>query len=436
MHRFLLCLALLAAGCDSAQREPLDPADPLSDSADRPYFPGNLEMASSSGSSIDLKWEDRSAFETGYAVQRLAWNPSRLAVTPPPEEGFETVAQLPADTEAFVDSDVAGAETWVYRVVPLGGESLPSNALVVTATSEATLAGPGNRPSVAITGDGTHVAVIADEQLRVFSSPEGAPLATSTASAYAPLVAGQSCFAARIGTESTVFQSDLSPFWTGFAGGDELGITGDCSRVASLRQFSTISIAEASGEFFGPYVENAYILALSDDGEMTFSVGDSGETIKARRVSDGGVAWEQAPEAGYTVESLAVGGEVLVAHLFEIASGTSVIASFRGSDGMRLASFSGRASRLAAHETVAAGTDGVNVLVWSLPDLTLLRTIRPRSGDRLIGRRVTSLSISDAPGGPLLAMGLRLDAIQPDASGLIYRANRAWQAVPLLPDVN
>ncbi|MFZ4763796.1 MAG: LamG-like jellyroll fold domain-containing protein [Roseimicrobium sp.] len=71
---------------------------------------------------VNLTWADTSLTETGFRVERSAT----------PGTGFTTIANLAANTTAYLDGALA-AGNWYYRVVATNaiGESLPSAELVV-----------------------------------------------------------------------------------------------------------------------------------------------------------------------------------------------------------------------------------------------------------------------------------------------------------------
>ena len=71
--------------------------------------PVNLEAASPNGGKVTLTWEDEANNETGYVVERSWLNPWW------PQQ-YYAVAELPADTEEYIDTKVIPGLTYSYRV--------------------------------------------------------------------------------------------------------------------------------------------------------------------------------------------------------------------------------------------------------------------------------------------------------------------------------
>ena len=94
--------------------------------------PTNLNAMPSSFSSIDLVWEDASSGENGYYIWRA----------PSLEGEYVLIADLPADATSYVDSELLGASTYVYRVEAYSafGTASASGQQVTTPGEPAVLA--------------------------------------------------------------------------------------------------------------------------------------------------------------------------------------------------------------------------------------------------------------------------------------------------------
>ena len=99
--------------------------------------PTDLEATAIDQQTIDLKWTDNAAFETGYVVLRTTY------------DVFETVATLSANATTYHDTGLAsGQEYWylVYATYPDGSWGDPSNyAAATTPVAGAALKASGTR---------------------------------------------------------------------------------------------------------------------------------------------------------------------------------------------------------------------------------------------------------------------------------------------------
>ncbi len=88
-----------------------------------PGQPRSLQATPLSPSEVQLTWVDRSTIETGYQLQRSAANPI----------AWETIAELPNDTNTYNDTGLTSETTYRYRVVALRAEgNLASDSVMVT----------------------------------------------------------------------------------------------------------------------------------------------------------------------------------------------------------------------------------------------------------------------------------------------------------------
>lgn len=78
----------------------IDPADLP------PRTPSNLVATRDSDTQITITWQDNSDFELGFKIER---GPSAIF--------FTEIADVGADTELYVDTDVIVTDTWFYRVL-------------------------------------------------------------------------------------------------------------------------------------------------------------------------------------------------------------------------------------------------------------------------------------------------------------------------------
>ncbi|MDA0346490.1 MAG: fibronectin type III domain-containing protein [Verrucomicrobia bacterium] len=85
--------------------------------------PNNLLALAISSSQINLSWNDNSAVETGYEIERKAG-----------DGNFELLIQLNADVTAFSDTTVTPLSTYTYRIIGVSGinRSNPSNEFSTT----------------------------------------------------------------------------------------------------------------------------------------------------------------------------------------------------------------------------------------------------------------------------------------------------------------
>ncbi|MCB1122029.1 MAG: fibronectin type III domain-containing protein, partial [Verrucomicrobiae bacterium] len=87
-----------------------------------PNGPTNLQNASPDFSKISLSWTDNANDESGYRIQRKVGS-----------NNFEQIAQLPAGTTSFEDTEITDYQTYVYYVYAYNdiGSSAFSNLLAV-----------------------------------------------------------------------------------------------------------------------------------------------------------------------------------------------------------------------------------------------------------------------------------------------------------------
>ncbi len=99
-------------------------ATPLASLVASPLNPSDLEATPSSAgaTSVDLVWSDNSTAETGYRIERCE----------PPSTTFTVIADLPADSTSFTDTDAPYHDgIYIYRVIATGDtDSAPSNEAI------------------------------------------------------------------------------------------------------------------------------------------------------------------------------------------------------------------------------------------------------------------------------------------------------------------
>ncbi len=88
----------------------------------RPASPAGPEVEALSGHAARIRWEDRSADETGFAVDRMG-----------DYYGFDRVAVIPEGSTEFDDTDLLPARTYTYSVQSFNedGGSLPTDLVSV-----------------------------------------------------------------------------------------------------------------------------------------------------------------------------------------------------------------------------------------------------------------------------------------------------------------
>lgn len=89
--------------------------------------PADLKVSMVRSSYISLEWKDRSQNESGFVVERKG----------PEDESFVKIADLPADSTFFTDSNLTPATVYVYRVAAKVGSALTqySNTVSVSTVS-------------------------------------------------------------------------------------------------------------------------------------------------------------------------------------------------------------------------------------------------------------------------------------------------------------
>ncbi|GAB4238719.1 MAG: hypothetical protein OHK0028_16420 [Deltaproteobacteria bacterium] len=109
--------------------------------------PVDLSAVATSSTSVDLSWTDRSAFETGYRVERKTGTAGVYGV----------IATLGANAQNHTDNAVSAGGTFFYRVQAFdnasSAQSAYSNETSVIITGAATGGGGGGGGCLAITGD-------------------------------------------------------------------------------------------------------------------------------------------------------------------------------------------------------------------------------------------------------------------------------------------
>ena len=105
-----------------------------------PKPPSELVATALSPTSIELRWKDDSDNEEGFKVERRIQGGD-----------FIQIAQVPADTTSFIDSNLTPTTTYCYRVMAFNaaGDSPPSNEACVT-TLAALPAAPSELTATAV----------------------------------------------------------------------------------------------------------------------------------------------------------------------------------------------------------------------------------------------------------------------------------------------
>ena len=69
--------------------------------------PSNLSLTTADNKSVDISWQDNSAIETGYRIERAVGTTSQ----------FSNIGEVVSDTTSFIDSTVLGGIKYFYRVI-------------------------------------------------------------------------------------------------------------------------------------------------------------------------------------------------------------------------------------------------------------------------------------------------------------------------------
>lgn len=90
---------------------------------DAPEIPGNLTALAISKTEVQLEWQDRSAAETAFAIERSL-----------SDTDFAEITRVGADETTFTDIDLTAGTTYHYRIRAIGQNSisLPSSEAEVT----------------------------------------------------------------------------------------------------------------------------------------------------------------------------------------------------------------------------------------------------------------------------------------------------------------
>lgn len=121
-----IVLSVLLGACGAPQVP-----DDRNGGAEPPAAPSNLTVTAGYGYNI-IAWTDNSDNETGFRLYRSAVTTSQVApagVLAPAQQPGDLLAELPADTESYVDDSLVPGQSYVYSVVATGagGASAPSS---------------------------------------------------------------------------------------------------------------------------------------------------------------------------------------------------------------------------------------------------------------------------------------------------------------------
>ena len=172
-------LLLAATGCDSATDSaanfvPTNPYDPLFEGTRIATAPSDLTLVPSAGTSVTIRWTDRSSFETGFRIERGA---SLLS------SQFSLAARVAANTTEFTETGVTDSQERQYRIVAAAdGEtiSVPSAILRVRRRQRVqTVLAVGPSVSRAVfTLDGERVYAFSSGNATALSTQTGLPEGT------------------------------------------------------------------------------------------------------------------------------------------------------------------------------------------------------------------------------------------------------------------
>lgn len=101
------------------------PAAPVPVVTGPPAAPSGLSVASRSGNSVTIVWNDVADNETGYQIQRST-NGGKT---------WSTIATVSADSSAFADGSVRGRKRYVYRVIGFNAQGTSASSNLAAATT-------------------------------------------------------------------------------------------------------------------------------------------------------------------------------------------------------------------------------------------------------------------------------------------------------------
>lgn len=128
-----------------------------------PAAPTGLQITRISATTVEVRWQDRSNNETGFAIMR------RLAGT----SEWTEIATVSAGTTTFVDTNADSADDYVYRVVARNGDgdSVQTAELGPSSPAAVNQVIPGGGSTASVTGGRTNPLQVGYAEVEVLSGP-------------------------------------------------------------------------------------------------------------------------------------------------------------------------------------------------------------------------------------------------------------------------
>lgn len=309
------------------------------------FMPDSLSITSISTSEVILHWQDRSRFETGFAVERQRNG-----------GGFVEVIRVGTDVTSWADGSLTKNDTIGYRVRAISGSIMSSYSTVMRMSYSDT----GAAFVRTLTGHSGPVRSVA-------FSPDGTTIASGSYDHFIKLwdVAGGLLQHTLTGHSFFVFSLSFKP---------------DGSALVSAGKDSTTRLWHTGEEIpFLTVPESSEVntVSYSPDG-ATIAIGGEDATIRLRRSTDGALVRTMTGHSLFVYSvAFSPDGGTLISGGFD-----RTIKLWRISDGTVIRTLTGHSAPVASvtfspdGSTICSASDDLTVRLWNASDGMPLRTFQ------------------------------------------------------------